>query len=244
MRVTAASPHTASRLWTFGYPNWYADTYRRAYPRAGTLNRLLHPGNFVPGEGALVRAATPEDRLMAQYAAGDEGAFQRLFALLAPRVRAFFVRSFSDSAVADDLLQTTFLKLHCARSTYRPELPLKPWVFTIAASVRRDELRRRYRLPPHVGEAELEQAEFGGYDPAPGIAVAAAKADAVRAAITRLPESQRVVLHLHAYEELTFEQIAGVLGTTPGAVRVRASRAYERLREELRAYLAPPAEVP
>jgi RNA polymerase sigma-70 factor (ECF subfamily) len=208
---------------------------------------VLPPGNFGYGEGALVRAATPEDRLMAEYAAGDEGAFQRLFAMLAPRVRAFFVRSFSDAAVADDLLQTTFLKLHCARGSYRPDLPLKPWVFTIAASVRRDELRRRYRLPPHVDEAELEQAELGtvfGYDSAPGIAVAAAKADAVRAAITRLPESQRVVLHLHSYEELTFEQIAGVLGTTPGAVRVRASRAYERLREDLRAYLAPPSEVP
>jgi RNA polymerase sigma-70 factor (ECF subfamily) len=65
------------------------------------------------------------------------------------------------------------------------------------------------------------------------------KAEAVRAAIKRLPESQRVVVHLHRYEELTFEQIADVLGTTPGAVRVRASRAYERLREELRAFLRP-----
>ena len=46
-----------------------------------------------------------------------------------------------------------------------------------------------------------------------------------------------MVVHLHRYEELTFEQIAQVLGTTPGAVRVRASRAYERLREELRAYI-------
>src|SRR5258708_844074 len=98
---------------------------------------------------------------MAQYAAGDELAFQRLFALLAPRVRAFFLRSFLDSSVGDDLMQITFLKLHRVRTSYRPELPVKPWVFTIAASVRRDELRRRYRLPPHVGEAELEQAEPG-----------------------------------------------------------------------------------
>jgi RNA polymerase sigma-70 factor (ECF subfamily) len=59
----------------------------------------------------------------------------------------------------------------------------------------------------------------------------------VRAAIKRLPESQRVVVHLHRYEELTFEQIADVLGTTPGAVRVRASRAYERLREDLRPHI-------
>jgi DNA-directed RNA polymerase specialized sigma24 family protein len=47
-----------------------------------------------------------------------------------------------------------------------------------------------------------------------------------------------VVVHLHRYEELTFEQIAEVLGTTPGAVRVRASRAYERLRAQLRPFLS------
>jgi RNA polymerase sigma-70 factor, ECF subfamily len=179
---------------------------------------------------------------MAQYAAGDQVAFQRLFALLAPRIRAFFLRSFSeDATVAEDLTQTTFLKLHRARTSYRPELPLKSWVFTIAAGVRRDELRRRYRLPPHVGEAELEQAESdqASENVAASDMDGGNKAEAVRAAIKHLPESQRVVVHLHRYEELTFEQIAEVLGTTPGAVRVRASRAYERLREELRAFLRP-----
>ena len=168
---------------------------------------------------------------MARYAAGDEVAFQRLFALLAPRVRAFFLRSFSDATVADDLMQTTFLRLHRARASYREELPLKPWVFTIAASVRRDELRRRYRLPPHVGEPELEQAESTLATAPPENGATDDKTDAVRA------ESQRVVLHLHCYEGLTFEQIGQALGTRCDAVRVRASRAYERLREELRPYL-------
>jgi RNA polymerase sigma-70 factor (ECF subfamily) len=184
---------------------------------------------------------------MARYAAGDYVAFERLFALLAPRIRAFFLRSFSDDVtVAEDLTQTTFLKLHRARTSYRPELPLRFWVFTIAAGVRRDELRRRYRLPPHVGEAELEHAELHAVAAAQGTAVdldVASRADAVRAAINRLPESQRVVLHLHRYEELTFDQIAEVLGTTAGAVRVRASRAYERLREELRGHLGPRNKV-
>ena len=177
---------------------------------------------------------------MARYAAGDQVAFMRLFALLAPRIRAFFLRSFSDDAsVAEDLTQTTFLKLHRARASYRPDLPLKSWVFTIAAGVRRDELRRRYRLPPHVSEAELEQAEARlSEEPASSQRIdEASRNDAVRNAMKHLPESQRVVVHLHRYEELTFEQIGVVLGTTSGSVRVRASRAYERLREELRAHI-------
>jgi RNA polymerase sigma-70 factor (ECF subfamily) len=176
---------------------------------------------------------------MALYAEGDGAAFRRLFELMAPRIRAFFLRSFADAAVADDLTQATFLKLHSARVSYRADRPLKPWVFTIAAGVRCDELRRRYRLPRHVGEADLESVEatLPADAPSEDRSNDATRAEAVRDAIKRLPESQRVVVHLHRYEELTFEQIAEVLGTTPGAVRVRASRAYERLREELRPFI-------
>lgn len=176
---------------------------------------------------------------MALYAEGDGAAFRRLFELMAPRIRAFFLRSFADAAVADDLTQATFLKLHTARVSYRADRPLKPWVFTIAAGVRCDELRRRYRLPRHVGEADLGYAEATLLEEAQSEEQTgdSSRAEAVRAAIKRLPESQRVVVHLHRYEELTFEQIAEVLGTTPGAVRVRASRAYERLREELRPHI-------
>lgn len=204
---------------------------RRGLGRGGEVQ----PGPTLMSAG-MFPLETTEENLMARYAAGDDVAFGDLFARLAPKLRAFFFRSFVDAALADDLTQTTFLKLHRARASYCPELPLKPWLFTIAASVRRDELRRIYRLPPHVGEAELEHAEpqspaeLGPFaTPEPSNEV-----DAVRTAVSRLPESQRVVLHLHCHEELTFEQIAQVLGTTPGAVRVRASRAYERLRKGLR----------
>lgn len=177
---------------------------------------------------------------MARYAAGDKVAFQRLFALLAPRVHAFFLRSFWDMTVADDLMQTTFLRVHQARASYRPDLPVLPWVLTIADNVRRDELRRRGRLPPHVDETALEDDQGSpAADSGVSDADTRGEAKAVRAAIARLPDSQRVVLQLHCYEELTFEEIARALGTTPGAARVRAARAYERLREELRAYLAP-----
>jgi len=51
-----------------------------------------------------------------------------------------------------------------------------------------------------------------------------------------LPETQRVVVHLNRFEGMTFFEIAQVLGTTEGAVKLRAFRAYERLRRLLREY--------
>ena len=187
---------------------------------------------------------TYEESLMAAYVKGDREAFDELFRSLAPAVHGFFLRSFGNSAVADDLMQTTFLKIHRARASSEPARPLRPWVFTIAARVRLDELRRRYALPEDADEERLaaaQEAQAVESVPPPG-EDRSRVADAVRAALERLPESQRVVIHLHRYEDMTFAEIAKVLGTTEGAVKLRAFRAYERLRTDLASMVAPEEE--
>ena len=180
-----------------------------------------------------------EEALMAAYVDGDRQAFSRLFRSLAPRIHGFFLRRFGDSAVADDLLQVTFMKIHRARHDYRRDSPLRPWVFTIAARVGLDEHRRRARRPEEANDERLQQAAQGtaaGQAAQPDgqqLVERAELAAEVRTALERLPESQRVVIHLHRYEGLTFEQIGQVLGTTAGAVKLRAFRAYEQLRKQL-----------
>lgn len=174
---------------------------------------------------------------MAAYAAGDEGAFARLFASLAPKMYGFFLRSFRDRAVCEELLQTTFLRIHRGRSSYRPELAVRPWAFTIAAHVRRDELRRRHMLREDPGEEALAAAaEARALDALPDAEQGVAQrdvADRLRAALDGLPESQRAVIHLHRYEGMTFARIAEMLGTSELAVRGRAFRAYAQLRKQL-----------
>jgi RNA polymerase sigma-70 factor (ECF subfamily) len=178
-----------------------------------------------------------EPSLMAAYVSGDHGAFERLFRRLAPKVYGFFMRSFGDATVAEELVQVTFLHVHRSRATYRLGLPVRPWLFAVAAHARRDELRRRYRIKEDCDEEALVAAEAAHAAATAAGSVADdaedARATRVREAIASLPESQRVVVHLHRYEGLTFVEIAAILGTTPVAVRVRAFRAYERLREEL-----------
>jgi len=100
-----------------------------------------------------------DEDLMSAYVAGDARAFEQLFARLAPRVHAFFLRSFRDAAVADDLLQVTFMKVHKARERYDQDLRVAPWVFTVAARVRLDELRKRLRLPEDADEEALARAD-------------------------------------------------------------------------------------
>jgi RNA polymerase sigma-70 factor (ECF subfamily) len=175
-----------------------------------------------------------DEELMSAYAAGDARAFETLFARLAPRVHGFFLRSFRDEGVADDLLQVTFMKVHRARGQFRAELRLLPWLFAIASRVRLDELRRRLRLPEDASEEAIALAdERAPRDPPLDGDVR----DAVRAALDALPESQRTVIQLHRYEGMTFAEIARVLGTTPGAAKLRAFRGYETLRQQLKGLL-------
>jgi RNA polymerase sigma-70 factor (ECF subfamily) len=89
-------------------------------------------------------------------------------------------------------------------------------------------------MPEDADEEALARAdEQAPRDPPPDHDVQ----DAVRAALAALPESQRTVIHLHRYEGMTFPEIAEVLGTTPGAVKLRAFRGYETLREKLKGLL-------
>lgn len=180
-----------------------------------------------------------EETLMIAYGGGDAGAFEQLYARLGPKLHGFFMRSFNNEAVAADLLQTTLLKLHRARRDFRPGLPFRPWVFAIAARVRLDEYRKRRQLPEPLDEesdAGAGAAEGIGSQ-VPAELDARERAQHVRAALAALPESQRVIIHLHRFEGLTFGEIARVLGSTEGAVKLKAFRGYERLRKQLRPLL-------
>lgn len=183
-----------------------------------------------------------EEALMAAYRAGNSRAFERLYALLGPKLHGFFMRSFNDESVAQDLLQTTLLRLHRAREDFRSDLPLRPWVFSIAARVRLDEYRRQRRLLEDLDEDRLAEYEDRHHVSADeGVATridTTDRAALVRSALASLPESQRAIIHLHRFEGMTFPEIATALGTSEGAVKLRAFRGYERLRRQLRPLLS------
>jgi len=171
-----------------------------------------------------------DEEIMARYAEGDHHSFKEIFARWAPRLHGYFLRMTGASGDADDLLQATFLKVHRGRMSFRPELGLRGWLFTIAARVRRDEARRRSRQPSGADPAQMEEltAPDEG-DPA----VARERASAVRLALARLPDSQSEVIYLHRFEQMSFAEIAAVLDVSEGAVKLRAFRGYEKLREDL-----------
>jgi RNA polymerase sigma-70 factor (ECF subfamily) len=175
-----------------------------------------------------MRREVDEEALMEAYVAEDGDAFERLFRTLAPSIHAFFARSIGRGAAAEDLLQTTFLKVHAARATWRRGERLRPWVFTIAARTRADWLRRQGRTEREVDEDVVTDPERH-HDPGDAV-LAQERAERVQSALDSLPKFQRVVVHLHRFEGLSFAEIGDVLGISEGAAKLRAFRAYGQLR--------------
>jgi RNA polymerase sigma-70 factor (ECF subfamily) len=168
-------------------------------------------------------------RAMDRYARGDDGACSELYDLLAPRLYSFLVRRVRDRAFAEDLLQQTFLQMHLARRHFARGANVMPWAFAIARRLFIDWLRKQGR------EVLAEEAaEPIAPDALPETLVGQRRlTQKVREALARMPDAHREAFELIQRDGLSMAEAAEVLGTTVTAVKLRAHRAYETLRELL-----------
>jgi RNA polymerase sigma factor (sigma-70 family) len=174
--------------------------------------------------------APSDEALMEAYRAGDGAAFEALFRRYAERLLQFFGRYGERGGTdAGDLVQKTFLHVHRARHDFDRGRAFRPWLYTIALNVRREEGRRRLRKR----EVAVDFQEPGGPEPAVEPSASSASDRLVRRALGLLSASQREVVILHWFEGLSFPEIAEMLGATNSAVKVRAHRAYGELKKLL-----------
>jgi RNA polymerase sigma factor (sigma-70 family) len=176
---------------------------------------------------------------MGRYCDGEAAAFHRLYAMLAPRVLAYLAGLLGDRAAAEDVLQLAFMKVHEARSSYvRGANPI-PWIYTIAHRTCLDELRKRKRGRVRLTkDGELHAGPTAHITGAPEDARSsederAGSAAAAMAALEHLPDNQRQALLLTKVHGRSVAEAAMITGTTPGAIKLRAHRAYVTLRELL-----------
>jgi RNA polymerase sigma-70 factor (ECF subfamily) len=144
--------------------------------------------------------------LMQRYCDGEAGAFRELYALVAPRLLGYLLKMARERALADDLLQQTFLKVQRAvvRIGGDDALPEIAAGLTGESDDRRDEGH---------GDPELVSATLD--------------------ALAALPAQQREAVVLTKLDGKSVAEAAEIAGTTVGAMKVRAHRGYEALRRTL-----------
>ncbi len=174
-----------------------------------------------------VTSAETDEALMERFCDGDARAFDALFQRYARPVHGFLSRLVKSPEHAEDLTQATFLSLVRARGRFQKGAPFRPWLYAIAANAAKDHLRRQ-RPEELTPEGELPQR--AAEEPP---ASEAGMQKRVQTALEQLPQTQREAIVLHRFHGLSFGEIAQALGVTESAVKVRAHRGYERLRELL-----------
>jgi RNA polymerase sigma-70 factor, ECF subfamily len=141
-----------------------------------------------------------------------------------------------NSAEAEDLVQETCLRALRAIDGLRAEGSMKSWLFTILRNIWLNQLRQRRTVPDLI---ELDADENGTYEPVDAVQdphkdfVNKAEREQVRVAIQQLPVEFREIIILREYEELSYQEIAGLLGCPIGTVMSRLARARSRLRDLL-----------
>ena len=163
--------------------------------------------------------------LMVRYQNAEPAAVDALIRRLSPTLLSYFSATGFNSADREDLLQECWLRVHRSRHTYRSTEPVLPWIFAIARHTRLDALRRRWRRQGReVAEQDAPERYLSGASH-PGNQSAE-----FEDLIAKLPESQREVIVMLKVSGMTVEEIARATGTTAGAVKQKAHRAYEKLR--------------
>jgi len=175
-----------------------------------------------------------EDRQLVQRCQrGDSSAYERLYALHAGRIGAYFRRSGFAGADAEDHMQETFANAFASLKTFDPGRgAFGAWLAAIARNVARKHFSRRPR-PEHF-DPELAEATFaaGGN---PGLASQLREEiEAVRGCVDALPEELAGIVRLRYVDGRTTRGIAAATGMPEATVRLRLDQARQSLQRCLR----------
>jgi len=180
--------------------------------------------------------------LIDAHCGGDRTAFGEIVRRHGDSLLGYLMRMTGNREQAEDLFQETFKRVHEKAHTFRGE-GFKSWLFTIGTRLAIDGLRKKKRRPVVslnrvAGCAEGNCDELGAVtasdclDPSQE-AIDAEQKEQVRRAVDELPGKQRATLVLAYYQQLSYPEVAEVLGCSTGTVKVQMSRALRTLARRL-----------
>jgi len=191
---------------------------------------------------AMMALRDPDIRLMLRVRRGDEPAFAELVEKFQHRLVGILQHMVGNHQEAEDLAQEVFLRVYRTRAHYSPKAKFSTWLFTIANNLALNAIRNRKRRRTQDIDAQESHLMPANRGPAPTQHLAETELSGViREALDTLSERQRMALVLNKFEEMSYEDIATVMGLTTKAVKSLLSRARDSLREKLQGYIHPEA---
>ena len=176
-----------------------------------------------------------DEELFAAYRAGDDAAFETIYARRFGELTAFLRRRLPLGAQddAEDLAETALYKAAAQSQSFNPRRgPFRPWLYAIAANLRRDLIRSWTRRLERLWTTRGEDAQEAA-DPRASVEERLLREERLSLALAELTERQRDVVLLTCWEGFSYAETAEILGLRTGTVGAHRDKAMKRLRSLL-----------
>jgi len=178
-----------------------------------------------------------DEELVARSIGGDPDSFNQLVLRWERPIYALAYRVIGREEDARDVCQETFLRAFRALNGFRGQAKFSSWLYRIALNLCRDWVRRERRTPIVQAPDDLDALELSAIrEPTASVDDLVARIELthiVERAMARLPEDQRTAIILKEYHELTFQEIADLVGCPLSTVKTRLYQGLAVLRREL-----------
>jgi len=189
----------------------------------------------MPERQAAIHQKTDEE-LIADFQAGDAGAFTLLVGRYKDQLLNFVYRYVGNYDDADDIVQDVFVRVYRNKDAYRPIAKFSTWIYTIATNLAKTEFRRRKRhalFSLSRGHDDEHGRQFDIADdryPADAEADRNLQQELIQRALNSLGGKYREVLILCDVQDLSYEEICGITGLNMGTVKSRLNRGRAKLQ--------------
>jgi RNA polymerase sigma-70 factor, ECF subfamily len=183
--------------------------------------------------------------IMLELRSGNMAGFDFLIQKYRKPIVHFMYRMVHNQAVAEELAQEVFLRVYRSRETYRAEARFSTWLYRIATNLgvnyARDNRHERTASTVYLDEADSETGTTPDVaDSTPDVEAKLLRQErmnAIREHVLALPERQRMAVLMHKYEGMDYKQIGDVLKLSESATKSLLFRAYQTLRDKLKAFV-------
>jgi RNA polymerase sigma-70 factor (ECF subfamily) len=185
------------------------------------------------------------DRMM-RVQQGDLQAFEGLVDQYKRPIFNLVYRMLRDRDEAEDITQKVFIQVYRASDRYRPTAKFSTWIFTIARNLTLNEIRRRSRKPwtdsldeTTDGEGPTQRLDPPDHRARPANQELAHQEflECLEQAIDQLPENQRIAVLLCREGDISYEEMAKVMGCSLSAVKSLIFRGRETIKKRAQNYL-------
>jgi RNA polymerase sigma-70 factor (ECF subfamily) len=190
--------------------------------------------------GQEASALEDEQLWISQALRGDQSSFASLVKAYQVPVYNLCHRMLGNATDAEDAAQETFVRIYAHLKTYNPELRLSSWILSVASHYCIDRLRRRRIRWLSLEQILPARLPVGRVTPAEETVMGKESCDEVRALLQSLPAEYRVVIVLRYWQDLSYTEIAQIVGSSESAIKSRLHRARRMLAQRLAAQGEPP----